>query len=154
MGTADHRGSFCQRTPGGLAYIACRRGQSLLDASIAGDCGQYTTASNLGRVDDELAVWCDARRFVERALGEHLHLPCREILQRDVETIAVAPHEDETLVVGQMSRRDVVAAFVGHALDRARGERQTINLQTAAAVRGEQDRPPVRREIRLGVNAR
>src|SRR6266516_7983997 len=96
-----------QRAPCRLAHVACRCGQSLLDATVAGDCGQYTTAPNLRRVDDELAIRRDARRFVERSLRQDLHLSRREILQSDVETPSVAAHEHEAHAVRQMPRRKV-----------------------------------------------
>src|SRR6478672_10937010 len=53
-----------QRTPRGLAHVRCGRDQPLLDAAVAGDGGQYTTASRLGCVQDELAVRRNARAFV------------------------------------------------------------------------------------------
>src|SRR5450432_2348826 len=84
-------GLLRQRAPRGLAHIACGRGQSLLDASIAGYCGPYTTSPDLRRVDDELAVRRNARRFVECALGQQLHQTGREIMQCNVATIARAP---------------------------------------------------------------
>src|SRR5438552_8910769 len=142
-----------QRAPCRLAHVACRCGQSLLDATVAGDCGQYTTAPHLRRVDDELAVRRDARRFVERTLGQDLHLSRREILQRDVEASAVATNEHEALAVRQMSRRNVVAPVVRHAFDRTRGERQPIDLRAAASIRREKYRTAVRSKVRLGVDA-
>src|SRR5436305_14244388 len=97
--------SLEKRAPRGLAHVARGRGQSRLDTAVAGDCGQYTTAPSLRRVDDQLAVGCDARRFVERALGQDLHLPRREILQRDVESPAVAAHEHEPPAIGKVPWR-------------------------------------------------
>src|ERR1700751_3158563 len=66
---------FLQRTPRGFAHIARCCGQPLLDATVAGARGQYTTASNFGRIEDQLAVRCDAGRFVETALRQDLDLP-------------------------------------------------------------------------------
>ena len=51
-------------------------------------------------------------------------------------------------------RRHVVAAVERHALDDARGDRQPVDLRRAAAIRREQQRPAVRRERGLGVDAR
>src|SRR5450432_2536057 len=127
-----------KRAPRGFANIARGRGQSLFDTTVAGDCGQYTTASGLRCVDDQLAVRCDARRFVERTLGQDLHLPRREILQGNVESTAVAADEHESSPVGEIPRRNIVAAVVGHPLDRAAAERQPVDLGAAAAVGGKQ----------------
>src|ERR1700682_4182091 len=145
--------SLEKRAPRGLAPVARGRGQSLLDTTVAGDCGQYTTAPGLRRVDDQLAVGCDARRFVERALGQDLHLPRREILQRDIESSAAATQKHEPAPVGKIPWRTVVAAVVGHPLDRAAAERQPVNLRAAAAVRGKQYRPAVGGKVRLGVDS-
>src|ERR1700682_45761 len=145
--------SLEKRAPRGLAHVARGRGQSLLDTTVAGDCGQYTTAPGFRRVDDQLAVGCDARRFVERALGQDLHLPRREILQRDIESSAVATHEHESSAVGKTPWRNVVAAVVGHPLDRAAAERQPVNLRAGAAARRKQYRPAVGGKDLLGVDS-
>src|ERR1019366_6562405 len=145
--------SLEKRAPRGLANVARGRGQTLLDTTVAGDCGQYTTASGLRRVDDQLAIGCDARRFVERALSQDLHLPRREVLQCDVESPAVAAHEHESFAVGKVPRRNVVAAVVGHPFDRAAAERQPVNLRAAAAVGSKQYRPAVRGKVRLGIDS-
>src|SRR3954451_20712232 len=108
-----------KRSPGRFAHIAGGRSQSLLDSAVARDGGQYTTAPHLGCVEDHLAVRRDAGRFVEWPLGQQLHLSTREVLQRKVESVAIAAHEHEPLAIGEMSRRHVVATVVGHALDRA-----------------------------------
>ena len=92
---------FCSGPHAGSRTSLAGAVEPLLDATVAGDRGQYTTAPDFGRVDDQLAVRCDARAFVERALRQHLHLPRRVILQRDVEATAVAAHEHEALAVGQ-----------------------------------------------------
>src|SRR6202171_1855534 len=105
--------SLEKRAPRGLAHVARGRGQSLLDTTVAGDCGQYTTAPGLRRVDDQLAGGGGARRFVERALGQDLPLPRREILQRDIESSPVATHEHESSAVGEITLGNVVAAVVG-----------------------------------------
>ena len=84
---------------------------------------------------------------------QHLHLPRREILDRDHEAPAVATHEHEALAVRRGVRRDVVAAVERHSLDGARGDRQPVDLRRAAAIGGEQQRPAVRRERGLGVDA-
>src|SRR5271154_1772131 len=104
---------LAQRTPGGLAHVDCGGGEPLLYATVAGDCGQYTTPSRLRRVQDKLAVRRNRRRFVECSLGQHLHLPCCEILDRHVEIAAVATQEPKALPVRKMTGRHVVAAVEG-----------------------------------------
>ena len=75
-----------------------------------------------------------------RAVGQHLHLPRREVLHRDVEAAAVALDEREALAVRAVARRDVVGALEGQALRLAAGRRHAVDLRAAAAVGGEQHR--------------
>src|ERR1044072_2188698 len=77
-----------------------------------------------------------------------------EVLDRQVEAAALAAYEYESLAVGQMPRRNVVVAFERHALDAAVAEVVAVDLRTASAIRGEQDRSAVGREIGFGVDSR
>src|SRR6266545_631195 len=144
--------SLGERAPRGLAHIACRGSKPLLHATVAGDRGQYTTPSIPGRVQDQLAIGRDRRRFVARSLRQYLHLSRREILDRDVEAAAVAAHENKSLAVGQMPRRHVIAAVESHPLDRPVAERQPVDLRAAAAVRREQDGLPIGCKVRFGID--
>src|SRR5438132_9285773 len=89
--------SLGERAPRGLAHIACRGGKPLLHAAVAGDRGQYTTPSTFGRVQDQLAIGRDRRRFVDRCLRQYLHLSRHEMLDRNVDAAAIAAHEHESL---------------------------------------------------------
>src|SRR5688572_24800101 len=126
-GTFSWCKSFHERPPRRLAHVTSLLGEALLHASIAGYRGQYTTTPYVTRVEDHAAVGREARRFVDRAVGEQLHLACREILHRDTEASALALNEREALAVGAVTRRYVVgsverealrlSARSGHAID-------------------------------------
>src|SRR4051794_2242968 len=98
-------------SPRRLTHIRRGRDEALLDAAIAGNRGQYTTGPRLARVDDHLAVGCDAGALVAGSRGEDLCLARRVIHVRELEAIAFAPHVDESAAVRYGARRDVVAAL-------------------------------------------
>ena len=138
-----------ERPPGRFAHVGRRRDEPLLHASVARNCGQCTTPPDLVCVEDQLAVGRDARRFVARSGRQHLHLPRREILRRDLEAAAVAAHERKALAVGKRPRRDVVAAVEREPLDGVAAQRQAVDLRTAAAIGREQQRLAVGHEHAL-----
>src|SRR5207237_7054607 len=109
----------------------------LLYATVAGDGGQYTTASALVCVDDELAVRRDARAQIVGTVGQYLHLARRVIHQRDLISIGGAVHERESLAVGQRPRRHIVIAVERQSLDGASADACAIDLRRAAAGRRE-----------------
>src|SRR5206468_8469346 len=127
-------------TPCGFAHIGGGSNQTLLDPAIARDGGQYTMASGLVCVEDQLAVGGEARAFIDGSRGEHLHLARGEILRRDREAATVAAHERKALAVRERPRGNVVAAIERHALDGAAADIEPVDLRAAAAVRREQDR--------------
>src|ERR1019366_7564484 len=80
------------------------------------------------------------------------HLPVLKILHGDIELAAAEMRVDKTFAIGTITRRKVVTLAKRHALLRSAPHRHTIDLRTAAAIRGEQQSLPVWRKIRLGIN--
>src|SRR5689334_18138977 len=143
-----------ERPPSGLTYVGGRRDEPLLYASVAGDRGQYTTASAFVRVDNQFAVRCDARAQIIGPVGQYLHLARRVVHQCNLVTVPGAAHEHEALAVGRGPRRHVVVAVEGQPLDVAAADAGAIDLRRAAAIGGEDERPAVGRECSLGIDAR
>src|ERR1039458_1446847 len=124
----------------------------LLHTTIAGHGRQYTTIARLAGKQDEFPVRCKTGVFLPPACGEDIHLPGLKILRGDLELAIDEMGEHKTFAIRIITRRKVVALAKRHALLRSTPHRHTIDLRTTAAIRGEQQRLPVRRKIRLGID--
>src|SRR5450759_1572405 len=124
----------------------------LLHATIAGHGRQYTTTARLAGKQDEFPVRCKTGFFLPPACGENFHLPVLKILRGDIELAITEMRVDKTFAIGTVTRRKIVTLAKRDALLRSTPHRHTIDLRTAAAIRGEQQSLPVRRNIRLGID--
>src|SRR5690606_36427795 len=70
-----------------------------------------------------------------------------------LEASFAARNEGKRAAIRRDARADVVVAAESHALRFAARQSQAVDLRTAAAIAGEVEVLPIRREIRLGIDA-
>src|SRR5690606_38970773 len=108
--------SLWKWTPGGLADVACGRGEPLAYPAIDGDRDQRVAVAGVRGEHHPSAVGRGAGRFLVSGFGQHRVLPAAVDVAHDAEKAPVAPrHVGEQSPVGTDARAHVVGRSEGHA---------------------------------------
>ena len=108
--------------------------ESGTSASIRGDCGQNTLTSNLGGVNNHVAVRRVARRFVLSDFGKRNDVAGSQILLNQLEVAACANDIGDLVVFRTYRRANGIGISEADTLGRTAHHRFSVNLRVAAAV--------------------
>jgi hypothetical protein len=128
--------------------------QSLVYLPVLADCGEYALPLVRAGIEDHAAVRRETGALVQLSLGQHTHLPGREILHRDVITGTVVVNHRHLSAVRRDISGGVVLAFIGQPFRITPGHRHTIKLRLTAAIGGEDEVLSVRGPHWFRIDAR